>query len=128
MKKLIVLVATVALAACGGDSDEVDQADASRGGAVVTDTASADQMAGTYEITMPDGSVTMQQVNADGSYVDTVDGQQTETGTWRQQGEQLCYDPEGPETEQCHIGSEPGADGRFTVETEAGTTTVRKVS
>ncbi|MGI8943311.1 MAG: hypothetical protein ACR2FJ_03585 [Qipengyuania sp.] len=128
MKKLIVIAATVALAACGGDSDEVDQADASRGGAVVTDTASADQMAGTYEITMPDGSVTMQQVNADGSYVDTVDGQQTETGTWRQQGEQLCYDPEGPETEQCHTGSEPGADGRFTVETEAGTTTVRKVS
>ena len=129
MKKLFILAATASLAACGGGAEETDMSnvDDTMGDTAVTDTAAPGQMAGTYESTADDGTVTMQQVNADGTYVDTVDGEETERGTWRQQGDQLCYDPDGEMGETCYTGSEPGSDGSFTVTGENGETmTVRK--
>ena len=129
MKKLIILAATASLAACGGGAEETDMSnvDDTMGDTAVTDTAAPGQMAGTYESTADDGTVTMQQVNADGTYVDTVDGEETERGTWRQQGDQLCYDPDGDAGETCYTGSEPGSDGSFTVTGKNGETmTVRK--
>ena len=129
MKKLIILAATVSLAACGGNADEAEtpMADETVADTAVTDTATASQMAGTYESTADDGTVTIQQVNADGTYVDTVNGTETERGTWRQQGDQLCYDPQGDAGETCYTGGDPAADGSFTVTGDDGATmTVRK--
>lgn len=129
MKKLIILAACGALAACGSNEAEEPAAPVETD-VVTTDTASADQMAGAYEVTMEDGSVIRQQVNADGTYVDTdLEGNETERGTWRQQGEQLCYDPEGDAGETCWTGGVPGPDGTFEASTTDGsiTTTVRRI-
>ena len=129
MKKFLILAACGALAACGSnDADEAPEAIETD--VAVTDTASADQMAGTYEVTAADGTVTRQTVNADGTYVDSdLEGNETQRGTWRQQGDQLCYDPDGPDVEECWIGGAPGADGTFEATTADGsaTATVRRI-
>lgn len=130
MKKIVLaLAATTALAGCGSNEAEapVEPADTT---VAQTDTASAGQMAGTYEITESDGTVTRQEVNADGTYVDRdLDGNETERGTWRQSGDQLCYDAEGDAAEVCWIGGAPGADGSFEATTPDGSAsaTIRKI-
>lgn len=129
MKKLIIIAACTALAACG--SKEEPAAEATEAApAATTDTATASQMAGTYEVKLADGTVTRQTINADGTYADTdLNGTQLETGTWRQTGDQLCYDPEGEEPEACYTGGAPAPDGSFEVRDASGTvaSTVRRV-
>lgn len=132
MHKIVFLAtATVALAACGSnETEEPVEPIETTAPAGTTDTASASQMAGTYEVTMDDGTVVRQQVNADGTYVDTdLDGNEVERGTWRQQGDQLCYDDAGADPEECWTGGAPGPDGSFQATTSDGsvTTTVRRI-
>ena len=132
MKLYLTLAGCLALAACGSNETE-DTAAAPADVAEATpapDTVTPAAMAGTYEVTLPDGTVTMQTLSADGTYIDRMDGEITERGTWRQQGDQLCYAPEGDTaTEQCFAGGEPGPDGAFEMRDDAGdvTATVRKV-
>ena len=131
MHKIVFLAtATAALAACGSNEAEepVDPVETTAP-AGTTDTATAGQMAGTYEMTMDDGTVVRQQVNADGTYVDTdLEGNELERGTWRQQGDQLCYDANGADPEECWTGGTPGADGSFEATASDGTSiTVRRV-
>ena len=132
MKLYLTLAGCLALAACGSNETE-DTAAAPADVAEATpapDTVTPAAMAGTYEVTLPDGTVTMQTLSADGTYIDRMDGEVTERGTWRQQGDQLCYDPEGEAaTEQCYAGGEPGPDGAFEIRDDAGdvNATVRKV-
>ena len=130
MKKFLIIAACGALAACGSNEAEepVEPIDTTTQ-AGTTDTATAGQMAGTYEMTMDDGTVVRQQVNADGTYVDTdLQGNELERGTWRQQGSQLCYDDAGPGAEECWTGGTPGADGSFEATGADGTSiTVRRV-
>ncbi len=131
MKKFLVIAACGALAACGSnDADEnVDTVDTTVDTqAGTTDTASAGQMAGAYEMTMEDGTVVRQQINADGTYVDTdLEGNEVARGTWRQEGSQLCYDVEGATPEECWTGGAPGADGSFEATANDGrTVTIRR--
>ena len=129
MRNLIIVAAACsALAACGSKEEPAPEP-------VVTaepdlgSTATGD-MTGTYEIQMADGSVTRQTINADGTYVDTtVDGTETERGTWRQDGSQMCFDPAGDEAEACYAGGAPGEDGSFEMRDANGAvvSTVRKV-
>ncbi|MBX7493200.1 hypothetical protein K3163_08260 [Qipengyuania sp. 1NDW9] len=128
MKNLMILAACGALAACG--SNEAEAPEPIETDVAVTDTATAEQVAGTYEVTMEDGTVVRQQVNADGTYVDTdLEGNVTESGSWRQAGDQLCYDPDGADGETCWTGGAPGPDGTFEATTADGsvTTTVRRI-
>ena len=95
MRKFLMIAACGALAACGSNEAETTTEPAEPMDTTVaqTDTASASQMAGTYEMTMEDGTVMRQQINADGTYVDSdVSGNELSRGTWRQQGDQLCLD------------------------------------
>ena len=131
MKKFLVIAACAALAACGSNEAEepVDTLDTTVDTqAGTTDTASAGQMAGAYEMTMDDGTVVRQQINADGTYVDTdLEGNEIARGTWRQQGSELCYDVEGAASEECWTGGTPGADGAFEATAADGRTiTVRR--
>ena len=132
MKPSLTLAVCLLLAACGSNEAE-DTAAAPADMAVATpapDTVTPAAMAGTYEVTLPGGSVTMQTLSADGTYVDRMEGEVTERGGWRQQGDQLCYTPEGEAaTEQCFAGGEPGPDGTFEIRDDAGdvSATVRKV-
>ena len=130
MKKFLIIAAYGTLAACGSNEAEepVEPIDTTST-AGTTDTATNSQMTGTYEMTMDDGTVVRQRVNADGTYVDTdMQGNELERGTWRQQGSQLCYDDAGPGAEECWTGSAPGADGSFEATGDNGSTvTVRRV-
>ena len=130
MKKFLIIAACGALAACGSnDAEEPVEPIDTTATAGTTDTATTSQMAGTYEMTMDDGTVVRQRVNADGTYVDTdMQGNELERGTWRQQGSQLCYDDAGPGAEECWTGGTPGADGSFEATGADGTSiTVRRV-
>ena len=130
MKKFLIIAACGALAACGSNEAEepVEPIDTTATSGT-TDTATTSQMTGTYEMTMDDGTVVRQRVNADGTYVDTdMQGNELERGTWRQQGSQLCYDDAGPGAEECWTGGTPGADGSFEATGADGTSiTVRRV-
>ncbi|EDL50396.1 hypothetical protein [Erythrobacter sp. SD-21] len=130
MKRLMVVAACGMLAACGSnEAEEPVNPIETTAPAGTTDTATAGQMAGTYEMTMDDGTVVRQQVNADGTYVDTdMEGNELERGTWRQQGDQLCYDANGADPEECWTGGTPAADGTFEATGADGTSsTVRRV-
>lgn len=127
MKKLTIAAACVVLAAC--NKAEAPPAPTETTPAAM-ETASAADMAGTYEVTMEDGAVVMSTLNADGTYVDTTDGAETESGTWRADGDKTCFDPEGDAPEECSATSAPAADGSFKVLDEMGKetgVTVRKV-
>lgn len=131
MKKLILLAAVASLAACAdNDADEAvvtgePMAEAAPA-APVADPALANA-AGTYEMTAPDGTVMMRNVNADGTYTTQVDGTAAETGMVRLDGEAMCYDPEGPDPESCWTAGEVAADGSFAVtDAVGGTMTVRR--
>ena len=135
MKKFFVIAACSALAACGGnDAEDVPEPVDTTVGTTTnapagsTDTASAGQMAGAYELTTEDGTVVRQQINADGTYVDRdLEGNEVTRGTWRQQGSQLCYDAAGSAPEECWTGGTPGADGSFEATAADGrTVTIRR--
>ncbi|OBX20336.1 hypothetical protein A9995_00995 [Erythrobacter sp. QSSC1-22B] len=130
MRKYLILAAFATLAACGASDAPVD-GDTARGtgmdAAPASDDPAGAEMVGTYEVIAEDGTAVLQTVNADGTYVETVDGDVIERGTWHQKGDQMCYDPEGDAIEQCFIGGKPGNQGSFSVETDGGTATVRRV-
>lgn len=63
---------------------------------------STQDIAGTYEAALPDGSRVRHTLGADGSYSEEDgEGNPIEIGTWRLNGDQICYDPEGSEPESC---------------------------
>ncbi len=131
MKNYLIAAAFVALTACGSNEAQVAEDMAQADGiAAATQTASdraATEMAGTYEVTAEDGAVILQKIDADGTYIETVDGAETERGTWHQKGDQMCFDPEGGTIEQCYTGGKPGSDDSFSVEMDGGTASVRRV-
>lgn len=130
MRKFIVIAACAALAACGSNEAEDTVIPAEPVETTLDSTATGD-MTGTYEVKLADGSVTMQTINADGTYVDTTaDGTRIGGGTWRAgDAGQMCFDPEGNDAEACYSGGAPGADGSFEMRDANGTVTssVRKV-
>lgn len=90
--------------------------------------AATGSMAGTYEMTTAEGTRINLTVNPDGTYRQIANGEE-ESGTWRMQGAQACWDPAGAGAEQCWTTSAPGADGSFTATEPDGTrVTVRKTS
>ena len=127
MKKLIAIAAIGTLAACGNPAEEADDPIVAETPAATT--GATNEMTGTYEVTMTDGTVVTQTLRSDGTYSDVANGEVTETGTWRANGEQMCYDPEGDGAEQCYMGGQPGADGSFEVRDDEGnvTSTVRRI-
>ena len=130
MKKFLVAASCVALAACGSNKAEapvepIETAD------TTLDSTATGNVAGTYEVKLADGSVTMQTINADGTYVDTTpDGTRIGGGTWRPgDNGTMCFDPEGNDPEECYTGGAPAEDGAFEMRGEDGTvqSSVRKV-
>ncbi|MBO6768662.1 MAG: hypothetical protein JJ901_10245 [Erythrobacter sp.] len=120
MKTIIILAAaSVSLAACG--SAEETEEPAEPVDATLESTAMGD-LSGTYEIAMADGTVILQTINADGTYVETTpEGARTGGGAWRLGDEgRMCFDPEGDEGEECYAGGAPGEDGAFELRGEDG--------
>lgn len=130
MKYAILLAATAALAACGSKEEAPPTPVETTAADTTMDATATGDMAGTYEVKMADGTVVVETINSDGTYVDaTADGTETERGTWRQDGAKMCFDPAGDAPENCFTGGAPGADGSFQVTDGDGkvVSTVRKV-
>jgi uncharacterized lipoprotein NlpE involved in copper resistance len=110
MKRLVVVAALAgALAACGNPAEESDEPAV----AETTAAAAAETSAGTYDVTMPDGTKMTSTLNPDGTYQDVdAAGAVSESGTWadREDGK-TCFTPASGEPEFCFTLSEPQADG-----------------
>ena len=97
MKKIVLVAALATLAACSKQdaapaADATEQAAAIAAPAVQTLAADGKPSTGTFKVTTADGKVIMEEVKADGTYVDTQDGKVTETGKWVQKSpETYCY-------------------------------------
>ncbi len=135
MKPLILAATCLALAACGSNEAEAPaEADVQTQPtpmASTAPTATSSTAAGTYEMKLTDGTTVRQQLNTDGSYAySDLDGNQTEGGRWREQGRQLCLDPQGADPETCYTGGQPDADGSFAMTDAQGNQigTVRKTA
>lgn len=134
MKHLYVIGTALALAACSQRTETTTEATPATTATPMAGTASSaatqpatGNMAGRYEITMADGRVMTQTVNSDGTYVDSMGGQETR-GRWRMDGARACFDPDGAGAEKCYTTTAPGADGSFTATGPDGAReTVRKV-
>lgn len=129
MRRYLIGAGCAVLAACGSAEAPVDGGPAQQAGMERAATESANaEMAGSYQVTAEDGTIVRQTLDADGTYRETLDGSEIERGTWHHKGEQMCYDPQGDAIEQCYTGGQPDADGSFSVETDAGTASVRRLS
>jgi len=133
MRKFVIFATCVALAGCGSSEVEAPEAEAENAEAqeFTLDSTAMGNIAGTYEVKLADGSVSMQTINPDGTYVDTTpDGTRIGGGTWRTGDKgKMCFDPEGNDPEECYIGGAPGEDGAFEMRGADGTvqSSVRKV-
>ena len=120
MRRLLLIAAAgTLLAACGSKDEPAEPAAPTD--ATLESTATGD-LAGTYEVKLADGTVTIQTINADGTYAEaTADGTRTGGGAWRA-GEDgtMCFDPEGDDPEECYAGGAPGENGAFEMRTEDG--------
>ena len=119
MKKLILLAALAATSACS-KPEAAPEAQATAEAAAATDAAPANIAAdgkssvGMFKVATHDGKVVMEDVKADGTYVDTIDGKVVETGKWNQKSpSQYCYTSnEKGAAEKC--GNEKVENGVWT--------------
>ena len=110
MKRIIAVAALAALAACSKPAEAPAapaEATAEAAPAAATEPLAADgkPTVGKYKVTRADGSVVMDDLRADGTFVTTLADGKTETGKWEQKGpnlycatedkegaKQLCFD------------------------------------
>jgi len=131
MMRLIPIAAAATLAACSQQADDTPAPAETTEAAGAADTVAISQLAapdaaGTYEVTWADGTMTTTRINADGTYVDMMDGEETAHGTWAVKEGKNCLTPEGG-AELCWTDGAPVEDGSWTATAEDGTkVTVRK--
>lgn len=108
MKRIVLVTVIAAVAACSpAETTSEPEATEDVAAAPAAEVLAADGQptAGMYKITAADGTVFMEEVKADGTYVQTgADGNVVETGKWVQKSpEQYCYtnDEEGA-VEECN--------------------------
>ena len=138
MRNTILLAATAAaaltLSACDGATDETATAEP-EAAAVEAPAAPAQAQAmaadgmptpGTYQVTLANGDVWTETVNADGTYTSAGPNGETETGTWTQESPaRYCTTAEG-ETEPTCYTEEMSAEGVWT-STEDGSEDVSTI-
>jgi hypothetical protein len=132
MRKIIVIAALATVAACSKPAPAPEASDTSAAAApapaVETVAADGKPSTGTFKITTSDGEVFMEEVKADGTYVDTKDGKVVETGKWEQKSPALyCWTKDGGDGKQV-CSDEKVENGVYTStnqETKKTSTVVR---
>ncbi|MCB2066774.1 MAG: hypothetical protein KDE15_09070 [Erythrobacter sp.] len=122
MRKYILILGPLALAACSSEPAE----EAAPAEPAATETAAPTvangTAAGTFTVTAADGTVSTTTTNADWTYSDmAADGSLIEEGTWAVTDGKTCFTPttEGREA-MCWTESAPGPDGSFTATSDGG--------
>lgn len=130
MKKLVLLAAVAALAACAETETAPEVAEAAETATAPTQVASWPLEAGTYEYTRADGTTGVTTVAADGTYSMKPTEGETETGTWAEEGGKTCLKSNGePANMRCYVFTTPGPDGNMTgTSDEVGVTKIRKTA
>ena len=124
MKKLLAFAALAALAACSkpAPAPEAEATTAAEAAPAAAQNIAADgkSSVGMFKVTTHDGKTVMEDVKADGTYVDTVDGKVVETGRWNQKSpSQYCYtSDEKDAVEKC--GEEKVENGVWTSKNPKG--------
>ncbi len=135
MKTIVLVAAIAALTACN-QQEAAPAPEAAEEAAAATPTTVAEVMAadgkspvGAYRITTAEGEEFMEDVKADGTYVQTKDGEVVETGKWEQKTpSSYCYtsDEEGSKQE-CNTEQVDENGVWTTVNPEGETSTVARV-
>ena len=123
MKKLILIASIAALSACMGKAPEAEETTAAATpaatatttpAAAAPGTVPAATTAGSYDVTYPDGTKSVDTLLADGSYVsrDAAD-KVIEKGKWAVKDGKTCFTVDG-KGEECFTESARAADGSFT--------------
>lgn len=124
MNRLVLVAALAgALAACGDAAEEADDTAATEEAAAAPEAAPTGS-AGTYEVTMADGTKFTSLLNPDGTYEDKgADGAVTESGTWEDRPDgKTCFDSAGgDDTVVCFTVGEADADGSMVATPDNGT-------
>ena len=94
MKKIVLVAALATLAACSKPdaapvADATEQAAAIAAPAGQTVAADGKPSTGTFTVTTADGKVYTEEVKADGTYSEMLDGKVTETGKWEQKSPEI---------------------------------------
>ncbi|WP_309622724.1 hypothetical protein [Novosphingobium sp.] len=124
MKKLLAFAALAALSACSkpAPAPEAEATTAAEATSAAAQNIAADgkSSVGMFKVTTHDGKTVMEDVKADGTYVDTVDGKVVETGRWNQKSpSQYCYtSDEKDAVEKC--GEEKVENGVWTSKNPKG--------
>ena len=114
MKRLALIVGVALLASCGSKEPAPE---ATADATMPMDAASAAPVAaatpGSYDVTAPDGTKTVDTLMADGTFVtrDTAD-KVTDKGTWTSKDGKTCFTSAG-KAELCYSESAHAADGSF---------------
>ena len=118
MKQLALIVGVALLASCGS-KEPAPEATVSADASMPMDAGAAPAAAvpavtpGSYDVTGPDGTKTVDTLMADGTYVtrDTSD-KVVDKGAWATKDGKTCFTPEG-KTETCYAETARAADGSF---------------
>ena len=113
MKRLLVVAALAGtLAACGGAADESDEPAVAATTEAAATEAAEESTAGTYDVTLADGTKFTSELKPDGTYEDKdAAGAVTESGTWADRDGKTCFTPANDEPELCFTLGEPQGDG-----------------
>lgn len=106
MKKIVVIAALLAVAACSKpapapEAEATAAAEASAPAAAANIAADGKSSVGTFKVTSADGKVYTEVVKADGTYESTGPDGKVETGTWEQKNPNLYCGTKTGEAQKC---------------------------
>jgi hypothetical protein len=123
MRKLFLIAACAALAACAQEAEQpAPKASDAVSMPMIPTLAS---FAGTYDYTLADGTTGITTMMPDGTFTDVMAGEAVK-GSWSVTDAKVCIDPAGDEADQqiaCYTISEPDAEGAQTAIADSGTVT-----
>ncbi len=122
MKKLMMIAALSALAACSQQAEKKTEAETAPAEATAPAATDSASLVGDFDVKMADGKMAKTTINADGTYVDTGPDGKEAKGKFAMKDGKECFDPDGDEAEICWTSTKPGADGSFTSTSDKGET------